>query len=119
MTHLSILHSKLRNDSSMLVAQAGGNSPSAAAHAAHCLILRKLRGNPGVEETKELAEFLNGVRARISCSDVKSGRQSPGRVTREKAAQVIANKTAAKELAAKAKLAMSLAAQRCQDQEIE
>ena len=119
MTSLSILHAKLRSDSSVLVAQSGGDMPSIQAHAAHCHILRTLRKNPGVEETQELVELLDVTRSRINCAVVKTGRQAPGRVTRAQAAQVIANKKVAKELAIKAKLALSLAAQSRQDQEEE
>jgi hypothetical protein len=117
MTSLTILHAKLRSDSSMLVAQSGGDVPSIQANAAHCHILRALRKNPDAAETQELVELLNVTRSRINCAVVKTGRQAPGRVTRAQAAQVIADKKAARELAIKAKPAMSLAAQSRQDQE--
>lgn len=119
MTSLSILHAKLRSDSSMLVAQSGGDMPSIQANAAHCHILRSLRKNPGEAETQELLELLDVTRARINCAVVKTGRQAPGRVTRAQAAQVIADKKTAKELAIKAKRALSLVAQSRQDQEEE
>lgn len=119
MTSLTILHAKLRSDSSMLVAQSGSDVPSIQAHAAHCHILRTLRKNPDAAETQELVELLNVTRSRINCAVVKTGRQAPGRVTRAQAAQVIADKKAARELAIKAKLAMSMAAQSRQDQKEE
>ena len=119
MTSLSILHAKLRSDSSMLVAQSGGDMPSIQANAAHCHILRSLRKNPGEAETQELVELLNVTRSRINCAVVKTRRQAPGRVTRAQAAQVIADKKAARELAIKATLAMSMAAQSRQDQKEE
>jgi hypothetical protein len=117
MTSLTILHAKLRSDSSMLVAQSGGDVPSIQANAAHCHILRALRKNPDAAETQELVELLNVTRSRINCAVIKTGRQAPGRVTRAQAAQVIADKKAARELAIKAKPAMSIAAQSRQDQE--
>ena len=117
MTSLTILHAKLRSDSSMLVAQSGSDVPSIQANAAHCHILRALRKNPDAAETQELVELLNVTRSRINCAVVKTGRQAPGRVTRAQAAQVIADKKAAKELVNKAKLALSTAAQSRQDQE--
>jgi hypothetical protein len=117
MTSLTILHAKLRSDSSMLVAQSGGDVPSIQANAAHCHILRALRKNPDAAETQELVELLNVTRSRINCAVIKTGRQAPGRVTRAQAAQVIADKKAARELAIKAKHAMSPAAQSRQDQE--
>lgn len=119
MTSLSILHAKLRSDSSMLVAQSGGDLPSVQANAVHCHILRTLRKNPDAAETQELVELLDVTRSRINCAVVKTGRQAPGRVTRAQAAQVIADKKAASELAVKAKLAMSMAAQSRQDQKEE
>ena len=119
MTSLTILHAKLRSDSSMLVAQSGSDVPSIQANAAHCHILRALRKNPDAAETQELVELLNVTRSRINCAVVKTGRQAPGRITRAQAAQVIADKKAASSLAAKAKLAMSVAAQSRQDQKEE
>ena len=96
MTSLTILHAKLRSDSSMLVAQSGGDVPSIQANAAHCHILRALRKNPDAAETQELVELLNVTRSRINCAVVKTGRQAPGRVTRAQAAQVIADKKVAR-----------------------
>ena len=119
MTSLTILHAKLRSDSSMLVAQSGSDVPSIQANAAHCHILRALRKNPDAAETQELVELLNVTRSQINCAVVKTGRQAPGRVTRAQAAQVIADKKAARELAIKAKHAMSMAAQSRQDQKEE
>lgn len=116
MTSLTILHAKLRSDSSVLVAQSGGDMPSIEANAAHCHILRALRKNPDAAETQALVELLDVTRSRINCAVVKTGRQAPGRVTRAQAAQVIADKKAARELAIKAKRAMSTAAQSRQDQ---
>ena len=117
MTSLTILHAKLRSDSSMLVAQSGGDVPSVQANAVHCHILRTLRKNPDAAETQELVELLDVTRSRINCAVIKTGRQAPGRVTRAQAVQVIADKKAARELAIKAKPAMSIAAQSRQDQE--
>jgi hypothetical protein len=78
-----------------------------------------LAADCALAETQELVELLDVTRSRINCAVVKTGRQAPGRVTRAQAAQVIADKKAARELAVKAKLAMSMAAQSRQDQKEE